>query len=78
MGSIDDDGMNEMFVKVADEFGDASVERRRHGDVVEHREVLDELAQADAAGVRTDRHAELGGHQNLANARSTTTMSGSM
>ena len=34
-----------------------------HGDVVEHREVLDELAEADAAGVRAHRHAELRGHQ---------------
>ena len=34
-----------------------------HRDEVEHREVLHHLAQADAAGVRAHRHAELGGEQ---------------
>jgi hypothetical protein len=34
-----------------------------HRDVVEHREVLDVLAEPDAACVRAHRHVELCGHQ---------------
>ena len=37
--------------------------RARHRHVVEHRQVLDHLAQPDAARVRADRHAELGREQ---------------
>ena len=41
----------------------ALVERSADGDVVEHREVLDVLAESDAAGVRADGHVERGGEQ---------------
>ena len=37
--------------------------RAAHRDVVEGGQVLDELAQADATGVRADGHPELGGQQ---------------
>ena len=33
--------------------------------MVEHRQVLDELAQPDASGMRVDDHAELGGEQQI-------------
>ena len=55
-----------MLVEVVDELGDPAVQAARDGDVVEDRQVLDELAQADAAGVRADRDAELRGHQHTA------------
>src|SRR5258705_8521544 len=51
--------VDEMLVQVVDELAYAVVERRADGDVVEHRNVLCVLAEADAARVRTDRHAEL-------------------
>ena len=44
---------------MVDPFDEAIIERAAHGDVVEHREVLDVLAEPDAAGVRTDRNPEL-------------------
>ena len=40
-----------------------SSRRAADRDVVEDRQVLDVLAQPDAAGVRAHRHAELRGHQ---------------
>ena len=52
-----------MLVQVVDPLDDAVLERPAHADVVEDREVLDVLAQADAAGVRADGDAELGRHQ---------------
>ena len=52
-----------MLVQVIDELHHAPFHRAGDGDVVEHRQVLHVLAQADAAGVRADRHAELRGHQ---------------
>src|SRR5690242_15873050 len=61
--SCDTDRVDEMFVQVVDELAHAVVEGGAYGDVVEHRHVLRVLAEADAAGVRTDRHAELRGEQ---------------
>ena len=52
-----------MLVQVIDVLDDPPVERAADRDVVEDRQVLDVLAQADAAGMRADRDAELGGHQ---------------
>ena len=57
-----DDRVDEVLVEVVDELGDAVVHPARHRDVVEHRQVLHQLAQADAAGVRTERHPELRRH----------------
>ena len=59
----DHDRIDEMLVQVIDELGDAIVHAARHGDVIEHRQVLHQLAQPDAARMRTDRHAELRRHQ---------------
>ena len=61
--SPDDDGILEVLVQVIDVFDHPSFHRSGHGDVVEHRQMLHVLAQADAAGVRAHRHAELGGQQ---------------
>ena len=55
--------VDEVLVKVVDELDHAAVELAADRDVVGHRQVLDELAQADAAGVRAHRHAELGRQQ---------------
>ena len=38
-----------MFVQMVDEFGDAIVHAPRHREIIPHRQVLHELAQADAA-----------------------------
>ena len=48
-----------MFVEVVDVLDDPMLQRGAHGDVVEDRQVLHILAQAHAAGMRADRHAEL-------------------
>ena len=55
--------MQEVLVQVVNPLDDAVVERAADRDVVEHREVLDVFAQADAAGMRADGDAELGGEQ---------------
>ena len=61
--AADDDGIDEVLVQVIDELGDRSSIRPDDGDVVEHRQMLHQLAQPDAAGVRAHRHAELRRHQ---------------
>ena len=61
-GVADDDRVEEVLVEVVDVLDHPTLERAADADVVEDREVLDELAQADAAGVRADRDAELGRH----------------
>src|SRR5207247_9034397 len=58
----DDDGIDEVLVQMIDELGDAVVHPSGHGDVVEHRQVLHELAPSDSAGMRADRHAKLRSH----------------
>jgi hypothetical protein len=40
-----------------------SLGRATDGQIVEHRQVLDHLAQSHAARVGTHRHSELGGQQ---------------
>ena len=51
--------MDEVLVEVVDVLDHAVGQVGRDADVVEDREVLDELAEADAAGVRADGHPEL-------------------
>ncbi len=46
-----------------DELGDPPLKGSRDRDVVEHRQVLDKLAQSHASGVWADRHTELGSHE---------------
>ena len=55
--------MQEVFVQMVGELRRPVGERSAHAHVVDDRDVLDVLAQADAAGVRTHRHAELRRHQ---------------
>ena len=52
-----------MLVQVVDELDDAVLALAADGDEVERGQVLDELAQPDAAGVRADGDAELGRQQ---------------
>ena len=42
---------------------DALKDAPRYGNEVPHRQMLNEFAQSDAAGVGAHRHAELGRHQ---------------
>ena len=53
----------EMLVEVVHELQHASLRAAADHDVVERGEVHHQLAQADAAGVRADRHPELVGQQ---------------
>src|SRR5439155_726625 len=55
--------LDEVFMQVVDEFDPATLGRAADRDVIEHRQVLDHLAQPDAAGMRADRNAELRGEQ---------------
>ena len=61
--AVHDDGIGEVLVEVIDVLDPSSVRRATHGDEVEHRQVLNHLAQADTSGVGTHGHAELGGEQ---------------
>lgn len=61
--ALDDDRVDEVLVQVVDVLDHAAVQRTADADVVEHGQVLHQLAQADAAGVRADRDAELGREQ---------------
>src|SRR4051812_30925372 len=54
----DADGVDEVLVQVVHVLADAILEGGAQRDVVEDREVLDVLAESDAAGVRTDGDAE--------------------
>jgi hypothetical protein len=47
-------------MEVVDIFQHGASRTRRHRDVVEHRQVLDHLAQPDPARVRAHSDAELG------------------
>ena len=58
-----DDGVGEVLVEMVDVLDPSVVGRATHGDEVEHRQVLNHLAQADASRVRAHGHAELGGEQ---------------
>ena len=63
MAVADHDRVGEVFVQVVDVLDDPVGGGAGHREVVEHREVLDEFAQPDAARVRADGDAELGGEQ---------------
>jgi hypothetical protein len=52
-----------VLVQVVDVLKDPAIGAGRDRDVVEHRQVLDHLAQAHAARVRADGDAELSGQQ---------------
>ena len=54
-----------MFVEVVHVFDHAAVLASGDGGVIEEGEVLDQLAEANAAGVRADRDAELGSEQQV-------------
>jgi len=61
-GVADDARIDEVLVQVVDVLAHTVLEAAAHGDVVEVGEVLDVLAEAHAARVRTDGDAELGRH----------------
>ena len=50
-------------MEVVDVLDHPALERAADAHVVDDRQVLDQLAQSDAAGVRADRDAELGRHE---------------
>ena len=56
---LDDDRVGEVLVKVVDVLDPTAFRAAAHGDEVEHGQVLDHLAEADAPGVWAHRHAEL-------------------
>ncbi len=58
-----DDGVEELLVQVVHVLEDPVLKGGTDVDVVEDREVLHVLAQADAARVRADGHLKLPGHQ---------------
>src|SRR5439155_6112756 len=58
-----DDRMDEVLMEMIDEFDHSIVHAPGYGDEIEHRQMLHQLAQADTAGMRTDRHAEFRRHQ---------------
>ena len=51
--------VDEVLVQVVGELDRAVLQAAADADVVDQRDVLPVLAQAEAAGVRADRHAEL-------------------
>src|SRR5918992_5123833 len=59
----DADRVDEVLVQVVDVLDGTAGQLAADRDVVEHRQVLDHLAQADAARVRAHGHAERGGQQ---------------
>src|SRR5436309_1744292 len=62
--AIADNGrVHEMLVQVVGVLGGAVVELAADGDVINDRDVLDVLAETEAAGMGTHGHAELGGQQ---------------
>ena len=58
--------VDEVLVQVVDVLDRPAVLLAADGDEVEHRQVLDQLAQADAAGVRADRDANLAASNRIA------------
>ena len=63
MAVADVDGSEEVFVEVVDELDDAVLEGGGDAEEVEDGEVLDVLAEADAAGVGADGDAEFCGEE---------------
>src|SRR5712692_1092136 len=54
---------NKMFMKMIDVLDDAILKRGANRYVIDQRKVLDVFAEANAAGMRADRHAKLCRHQ---------------
>ncbi|GAA4938390.1 hypothetical protein GCM10023238_00090 [Streptomyces heliomycini] len=63
MAVADHHRVEEVVVQMVDVLDDPVLGGAGQGHVVEHRQVLDEFAQADPAGVRAHRDAVLGGEQ---------------
>ena len=61
--AADGDRVHEVLVQVLRVLQRAILEACTHHDVVDQRDVLPVLAEADAAGMRAHRHAKLGGEQ---------------
>ena len=57
------DGVLKVLMQVVDVFDHAVLQAAADPDVVEDREVLDMFAESDTAGVRADRYAAFGGHE---------------
>src|SRR4030095_2357007 len=55
--------MDKVLVQVIDVFNNSIIKASTDGDVVENRQMLNVLAQADTTSVRTNRHAKLRRHQ---------------
>src|SRR5689334_21810211 len=56
----DRDRVQEVFVEMIDILQHPVLQRAADTDIVHHRQVLHVLAEAHAAGMRADRHPELG------------------
>ena len=63
VAAADADGREEVLVKVVDELDDAVIHGGGDAEEIEDGEVLDVLAEADAAGVRADGDVELCGEE---------------
>src|SRR2546421_11378535 len=61
--TFDDDRVHKIVVQVGHVLDNAVLQRAADRDVVEERKMLHIFRQANAAGVWTDRDAELGGHE---------------
>src|SRR5207253_5927288 len=61
--TFDDDRVHKMLVQVGCVLDHAILQRAANRDVVEEREMLHILTEANAARVRTDRDAEFGCHE---------------
>src|SRR5215469_3246503 len=55
--------MNKVFMEMVHEFDRPVFHRAADGHIVRHCQVLNQLAQADATGVRVHRYPKLGSHQ---------------
>ena len=63
MATADADGGEEVLVEVVDELDDAVIHGGGDAEEIEDGEMLDVLAEADAAGVRADGDVELCGEE---------------
>jgi hypothetical protein len=63
VATVDHGRVDEVLMEMVDVLDHPSFHRATDGDVVEHRQVLCVLAEADTTGMRTDGDAELGGQQ---------------
>lgn len=63
MTSADPDWVPEMFVEMVDELEHTILQRAGDGEKIKDCEMLNIFAQAYSASVRTNRDAELCGHE---------------